>query len=206
MVNILHTYHHIEICNTYGRRDRPRFWYSGKASHDRRNTCAVRDLHGEKASSIICTMSFSSAFLDIHHPNLESPRPQPESPCIEYVSLGIPEHYEGNLGIALSILRDGRIRLAFDLPWFSKYAEYTWRGINLKEPKEVDLQALVQSKIEKLAIFYKGMRKYVDFCILDCDPYRPEDGPILYRLRASYAHMYWTRDKRENIDKYTLEG
>jgi hypothetical protein len=60
--------------------------------------------------------------------------------------------------VGLAVPRDNRIRLAFDLAWLSKYAEYTQRTFT-NTPSNYETRDIVESKTVNLVKFDMAMRE-----------------------------------------------
>src|SRR5436190_11761454 len=102
-------------------------------------------------------------------------------------------YIHGGRGYPAGILAESSIlRLT---AWLSKYVESILRG-DTNTLEEQDIRAIVKPKVEKLTKFDTAMKKYGDLCILDSDPCRPEDPPIVYHLGYPNADRYSMGDKR----------
>jgi hypothetical protein len=100
--------------------------------------------------------------------------------------------------------RDGRIVLAFDLPWLWIYEKYKVQieELSLFTRQGIELRGKVESKMKNLKEFDKAMRKFGDFGILDSDPSKLEIGPAVYRHDFSTAQMYRKMDERFGSHDY----
>jgi hypothetical protein len=111
------------------------------------------------------------------------PPPQLKGPFTDILErCGDTTTLERCLGTALSVPRDGRIRLTFDLSWLWTYEQHIVRVLNEKRDEKQRTREAVLSKIESLRRFDKAMRELGDFCVFDSDPSNPGSDPVVYRL------------------------
>jgi hypothetical protein len=100
--------------------------------------------------------------------------------------------------------RDGRIILAFDMPWLWISEKYKMQIENssLFTGHEIGLQEKVELRMKNLKRFDEVMRDFGEFAILDSDPSKLEIGPAVYRHGFTTAQMNGERDERFSSHDY----